>query len=197
MTTIELIDQFEQIKLLADPRRLEIVRLLLAGSASLTQLGSKLEQHPARVRHHLQKLEQAGLVELDEITITKGITEKFYRAKAGAYLFQKMVLPNDSERKTIIFSGSHDLAVDMLSQSLGKEINVLNLSNGSLDGLIALRQGFSHISGSHLMDMDGEYNTAHVRNLLSDHEPDHHYPGKPAAGIDDGNRESERNSRIG
>ena len=171
MNTIDLLDRFEQIKQLADPRRLEIVRLLLADSASLTQLGSRLGQHPARVRHHLQKLMKAGLVELDEVTITKGITEKFYRAKAGAYLFHKLVLPIDTERETIICSGSHDLAVDILPQSLGKGVNFLNLPNGSLDGLIALRQGFCHISGSHLMDAEGEYNTTYVRNLLSDHDP--------------------------
>ena len=171
MSTIELLDQFDQIKQLADPRRLEIVRLLLADSASLTQLGSRLGQHPARVRHHLQKLMEADLVELDEITITNGITEKFYRAKAGAYLFHKLVLPTDAKRETIICSGSHDLAVDILSDSLRKSINVLSLPNGSLDGLIALRQGFCHISGSHLMDADGDYNTTYVRNLLSDHDP--------------------------
>jgi putative molybdopterin biosynthesis protein len=171
MSKIELLDQFKQIKQLADPRRLEIVRLLLANSASLTQLGSRLDQHPARVRHHLQKLMEAGLVELDEITITNGITEKFYRAKAGAYLFHKLVLPIDTERETIICSGSHDLAVDILSHNLGKGVNVLSLPNGSLDGLIALRQGFCHITGSHLMDADGDYNTTYVRNLLADHDP--------------------------
>ena len=95
MSNIELLDQFSKIKVLADPRRLKIIQLLMAKSASLTQLGQMLGQHPARIRHHIQKLEEAGLIELNEITITRGVTEKFYKAKAGAYLLQKMILPED------------------------------------------------------------------------------------------------------
>jgi putative molybdopterin biosynthesis protein len=171
MKSIELLDQFEKIKLLADPRRLEIVRLLLARPASLTQLGARLGQHPARVRHHVQKLEEAGLIELDQITITRGVTEKFYRARAGAYLFQKMILPEDKQKNTIIISGSHDPAVDILSQNLERHANILSLPNGSLNGLIALRQGLCNLTGSHLKDVDGDYNTPYVRHLLSDHDP--------------------------
>ena len=168
MGKVAILDQFEQIKALADPRRLEILRLLLAGPASLTQLGSHLGQHPARVRHHMQKLEEAGLVEINEITITNGVTEKFYRTSAGAYLIQQMVLPKGGQRQTIIFSGSHDLAIEQLSQALGAHINLLSLPVGSLDGLVALRQGFCHIAGSHLLDTNGEYNTPFVRHLLPD-----------------------------
>ena len=168
MSTVEILDHFEQIKALADPRRLAILRLLLAGPASLTQLGASLGQHPARVRHHMQKLEAAGLVEINEITITNGVTEKFYRTTAGAYLIQQMVLPNESQRQTIIFSGSHDLAIEQLAQALGANVNLLTLPVGSLDGLVALRQGFCHIAGSHLLDKDGEYNTPFVRHLLPD-----------------------------
>ncbi len=168
MSKVEILDQFEQIKALADSRRLEILRLLLAKPASLTQLGIKLGQHPARVRHHLQKLEKAGLVELSEVTIISGVTEKFYRTCAGAYLIQQMVLPKDGQRQTIIFSGSHDLAIEQFSQTLGNNINLLSLPVGSLDGLVALRQGFCHIAGSHLLDTNGGYNTPFVRHLLPD-----------------------------
>jgi DNA-binding transcriptional ArsR family regulator len=168
MDPVEILSGFEQIKALADTRRLAILRLLMAGSASLTQLGLALGQHPARVRHHLQKLEQAGLVELSQVTVTSGVTEKFYRARAGALIVQAMVLPQDSKRQTIIFSGSHDLAMELMSHSLAKYINLLNLPVGSLDGLVALRQGFCHLAGSHLLDMDGEYNTPFVRHLFPD-----------------------------
>jgi putative molybdopterin biosynthesis protein len=168
MGKVEILTQFEQIKAMADPRRLEILRLVMAEPASLTQLGVRLGQHPARVRHHMQKLESAGLVEINEITVTSGVTEKFYRACAGAYLMQQMVLPKDNHRKTIIFSGSHDLAIEQLTQALGVHVNLLSLAVGSLDGLVALRQGFCHIAGSHLLDTNGEYNTPYVQRLLPD-----------------------------
>lgn len=168
MDQVEILDQFEKIKALADPRRLEILQLLLASPASLTQLGICLGQHPAWVRHHMQKLEQAGLVEINEVTVTRGVTEKFYRTTAGAYLIQQMILPRDAKKQTIIFSGSHDLAIEQFSQALGGHINLLSIPVGSLDGLVALRQGFCHIAGSHLLDTNGEYNTPFVRHLLPD-----------------------------
>jgi putative molybdopterin biosynthesis protein len=38
---------------------------------------------------------------------------------------------------------------------------------GSLDGLIALRQGLAHLTGCHLLDIDsGEYNLPYVRHLF-------------------------------
>jgi putative molybdopterin biosynthesis protein len=43
----------------------------------------------------------------------------------------------------------------------------LVLPVGSLDGLIALRQGLAHLTGCHLLDIDsGEYNLPYVRHLF-------------------------------
>ncbi len=39
---------------------------------------------------------------------------------------------------------------------------------GSLDGLVALRQGLCHVSGCHLLDVTGEYNLPFVRHLFPD-----------------------------
>ncbi len=94
--SVERLTTFEQIKLLADARRLSILRHLMAGPASLTQLGHILGEHPAWVRHHLVRLEQAGLVEIAEVRTIAGVTEKFYRAKAGAFLLQEMILPENT-----------------------------------------------------------------------------------------------------
>lgn len=170
MESFSTLDQFEKIKVLADPRRLRILRILLSGSASLTQIGLQLGQTPARVRHHMQKLESAGLVELENVTVTRGVTEKFYHACAGAYLLHQMILPNPGKRATVIFSGSHDLAVEQISRALEAHLHFLCLSIGSLDGLVSLRQGMCHFTGSHLLDVDGEFNTPFVRRLLPDRQ---------------------------
>jgi molybdate-binding protein len=165
---IQRINTFEQIKLLSDSRRLSILRHLMAGPASLTHLGHALGEHPAWVRHHLVRLEQAGLVELAEVKIVAGVTEKFYRAKADAFILQEMILPENPTVPTIIFSGSHDLAVETLARQLGGHLNVMVLPIGSLDGLIMLRQGLCHISGCHLLDVSGEYNLPFVQHLFPD-----------------------------
>jgi putative molybdopterin biosynthesis protein len=169
MQTVEPIRTFDQIKLLADPRRMNILRLLMASPATLTQLAKTLRQSPAWVRHHIKLLESADLVEMAEIRTTGTVTEKYYRARAGALFLQEIILPT-SKNPAVIFSGSHDLALEVMASALADHVNVLNLPVGSLDGLVNLRQGLCHISGAHLLDENGEYNTPYVRRLFPDRE---------------------------
>lgn len=163
------IHTFEQIKLLADSRRLLILRLLMAEPATLSQLASALRQSPAWVRHHILALQAAGLIELAEIRRTGTVIEKFYRAKAGALLLQEVVLPK-SKKPVIVFSGSHDLALEAAAAHLERHAHLLSLPVGSLDGLVNLRQGLCQFSGAHLRDENGEYNTPHLRRLFPDRD---------------------------
>jgi putative molybdopterin biosynthesis protein len=167
MNKVETLHAFEQIKLLSDARRLQILRLLMASPASLTQLARTLKQSPAWVRHHILALETANLIELSEVRITGKVTEKFYRAKAGAFLVQELILP-EGGKPAIVFSGSHDLALEKISAQIADHLTLLTLPVGSLDGLVNLRQGLCQISGAHLLDKSGEYNTPFVRHLFPD-----------------------------
>jgi putative molybdopterin biosynthesis protein len=167
MHTTAPIRTFEQIKSLADARRLAILRLLMAGSATLTQLGAALGKSPAWVQHHIGRLVSAGLVEVAEIRTSGRVTEKYYRAKAGAYLLQELVLPA-GEKPVLLISGSHDLALEQLAADLAPRLDVIAQPVGSLDGLVNLRQGLCHLSGAHLLDVDGDYNAPIVRRLFPD-----------------------------
>lgn len=171
MDKVETLHAFEQIKLLADSRRLQILRLLMASSASLTQLARTLGQSPAWVRHHILTLESAELIELAEVRRTGKVTEKFYRARAGAFLLQELILP-EGGKPAIVFSGSHDLALEKISAQIGDHLTLLTLPVGSLDGLVNLRQGLCQISGAHLLDKSGEYNAPFVRHLFPDRSMD-------------------------
>ena len=110
MKKVESINSFGKIKLLADSRRMEILRLLMASPATLTQLARTLKQSPAWIRHHILSLEFANLVEVSEIRKTGKVTEKYYHAKADAFLLQEIILPK-TKKPAVIFSGSHDLAL--------------------------------------------------------------------------------------
>ncbi|MBN1453366.1 MAG: ArsR family transcriptional regulator [Anaerolineales bacterium] len=171
MDKVESLHAFEQIKLLSDSRRLQILRLLMASPASLTQLAKTLHQSPAWVRHHILALESANLIELSEVRITGKVTEKFYRAKAGAFLLQELILP-EGGKPAIVFSGSHDLALEKISAQIADHLTLLTLPVGSLDGLVNLRQGLCQISGAHLLDKSGEYNAPFVRHLFPDRAMD-------------------------
>ena len=167
MKKIVQLQAFDQIKTLSDPRRLDILRLLMAAPATLTLLARTMKQSPAWVRHHILALESAGLIEVSEIRKTGKVMEKFYCAKADALLLQEIILPK-SKKPAVIFSGSHDLALENVSEQLAKYVNLLSLPVGSLDGLVNLRQGLCQISGSHLLDESGEYNTPFVKRLFPD-----------------------------
>jgi putative molybdopterin biosynthesis protein len=169
MKTVSPINSFDKIKLLADSRRMDILRLLMAAPATLTLLARTMKQSPAWVRHHILALESAGLIEISEIRKTGKVMEKFYRAKADALLVQEIILPK-SKKPSVIFSGSHDIALESVTEQIAKHVNLLSLPVGSLDGLVNLRQGLCQISGSHLLDENGEYNTPFVKHLFPDRD---------------------------
>src|ERR1044071_9954442 len=101
MKKVETIRSFGNIKLLADLRRMDILRLLMASPATLTHLARTMKRSPAWIRHHILALESANLVEVSEIRKTGKVTEKFYRAKADAFLLQELILPK-TKRPTLI-----------------------------------------------------------------------------------------------
>lgn len=167
MKRVEPLQDFDQIKILSDPRRMDILRLLMASPASLTQLARTLKQSPAWIRHHLLALQGANLIELTEIRTRGKIREKYYRAHAGAFLLQEMILPK-GRKPAMIVSGSHDLALEAIADHLARHLMLLSLPVGSLDGLMNLRQGLCQIAGAHLLDENGEYNTPFVRRFFPD-----------------------------
>jgi putative molybdopterin biosynthesis protein len=168
MGSIKSIQSLEQLKLLSDPRRYAILQQLMLKPASLTMLGKVLGEHPAWVRHHLKKLEAAGLVELVEVHIQSGVVEKYYRACAEGFLVSELIIPEKTAHPIVVFSGSHDLAFELLAELVADHLDVLSMTVGSLDGLIALRQNLCHLSGTHLLDPCGEYNVPYIRHFFPD-----------------------------
>lgn len=169
MEHIEILESLDAVRPLADSRRLMLLRLLMDAPATLTQLARAVQQSPAWVRHHIKVLESAGLVELMEIRKKGRVTEKYYRARANAFVARDLILPRTT-RARVVFSGSHDLALEAAAGKLEKHLHLLGLTVGSLDGLLNLRQGLSKIAGTHLRDERGAYNLAYVRRLFPDRE---------------------------
>ncbi len=155
MEEISHIDAVGSLRVLASEERLHLLRLLMRGPATLTQLGAEVGHHPAWVRHHVLSLEHAGLVELAETRRHKNVVEKFYCATARAYAVNFMVLPEAGRNGLLVLVGSDDPALGMLAQRLRDDPSapdVLTIAMGSLEGLIAMRQGVGHVAGCHLLD---------------------------------------------
>ena len=165
MKITRTIRSFEQIKILADARRLQLLRLLMAAPSTLTQLAAAVGHTPAWVKHHLTVLENAGLVELLEVRTHGTVTEKFYASRAAAWLLQEIIFPS-GDSTVFLFAGSHDLALELIAEHLAPGIDLLIQPVGSLDGLATLRLGFCHLAGTHLLDVSGVYNVPYIRQLF-------------------------------
>jgi putative molybdopterin biosynthesis protein len=154
MKQVKQINSLEKMNSLSDPRRIEILQLLMQKPRTISQISRILGEFPAGSRYHIKVLEEAGLVEMSEIRESNGYIEKYYRAVAGAFILHKIILPQ-SDDQNLVFMGSHDLALEKLFtlfESCFPAYSTINLPVGSMDGLIAVRQGFSQLSGCHIYD---------------------------------------------
>lgn len=74
----------------------------------------------------------------------------------------------------IVFNGSHDLTIDILSSFLRKEstgAKIISSHVGSMAGIMAIRKGEAHIAGIHLLDPETkEYNRSYVQRFLAGQE---------------------------
>jgi putative molybdopterin biosynthesis protein len=90
---------------------------------------------------------------------------------AGADVEVELLHSLDDIRKTVVAIGSHDLALDLLSNALARRIPGASLASanvGSLGGLLALSRGEAHLAGSHLLDeQTGQYNVSYIQRHLA------------------------------
>jgi putative molybdopterin biosynthesis protein len=172
MKQIETIHLAPQIKAVADSRRLSILTSLMSRPMTISQLGRDFNKPPSWVRHHVKVLQTAGFVEVSRIQVSDGYLEKYYQATSSAYVIQQLIIPKLNGMEAIIGSGSHDPALDHIFdevQETGSPTSVFYLRIGSLEGLIALRQGISQFAGCHLFDpITQDYNLPFIRHILPD-----------------------------
>jgi len=169
MDEMRTVRQREQLACLSDSNRLLVLRRLMMRPATISQVGASIGKHPAWVRHHVLSLLTAGLIELSEVRTTRNFTEKYYRSCAGSFSAHMLVTPGEAEPgEEIVIAGSHDLALDLLAESTPKA-HLRPIATGSLDGLVALRQGLADAAACHLFDEhEHEYNLPYIRHLFPD-----------------------------
>ena len=163
---VSTIRESKQLEIIADPHRVAILRMLMTKPCRLTDLGLALDRHPAWIRHHILRLLSAGLVDLAEEKIVANHHEKWYRASAQAYAVNMLLTADTGVETSIVVLGSDDpILRELATEVVGTGITPVSI--GSLDGLIALRQGLADMAGCHLIDPDtDEYNSSYVRRLL-------------------------------
>lgn len=169
---VRRVEGVEQLAALADPTREAILRRLMAAPATITQIAEATGSYAALVRHHLKRLEAVGLVVLDREVQVRNFTEKYYRATAAAFEAHILLVADTGAKGPLTVLGSHDLALEALADRVNLTVGeraVIPVAIGSLDGLIAMRQGLADVVGCHLFDADADdFNVPYVRHLLPD-----------------------------
>lgn len=157
-------------KTLAHPKRVALLQRLMAGPATLSQLGESFETTPAHIRHHLVVLEEAGLVEFTGARPVQGGSEKYFQATAQALFIHRAILADTPRGRMSLTIGSMDAGIRLLAEQVRRKTEDIHLQPvplSSLDGLIALRQGLCQMSACHLIDPQTEsYNLPFVQRLF-------------------------------
>ena len=113
----------------------------------------------------------SGLARAEGMMVIAALSEGCAK---GAEVECELLRPEQEVRNTMLITGSHDVALDLLGSEVHRrrpELNVASSHVGSMAGLAALREGLCHMAGSHLLDPEtGEYNWRHVRELFGEEE---------------------------
>ena len=99
MKGIEVITDPRKARVLVDPMRREITRLLAHREMTENELAETLGLSNPAVGHHLRILKKSGLIRISSRKIEKhGIVQKFYEANALVYLIDTRDMPLEIER---------------------------------------------------------------------------------------------------
>ncbi|MEH7095919.1 molybdopterin biosynthesis protein [Neobacillus vireti] len=118
------------------------------------------------------------------LTRAAGVTMSYVRADAmliippnisgyeqGDMAEVELLRPLEEIKNAIVFSGSHDLTIDLLSSQLKRartELKIVSSHVGSMAGIMAIRKGEAHVAGIHLLDPSTkQYNRSYINKLLA------------------------------
>lgn len=122
----------EQLKVLADPRRIRILELLGEEERTTKQVAEILGEPPTRLYHHVAALARVGLIRLARTRQSRGALEKYYVAVAKAFgadpkLFRSRRGPQAAQAAGTLATRALDLTAEDLRAVLAQ--------GGSVGGL--------------------------------------------------------------
>lgn len=90
--------------------------------------------------------------------------------EAGSEVSIKLLKNEEDIKNTLVCIGSHDPIIDIIGDLMHIKNRKLFLSSahvGSMGGIMALKNGETHIAPIHLLDIEsGEYNTSYINKYL-------------------------------
>ncbi len=85
MAKVKVINDPETIKMILEDTRRRILHLLREKEMTISQLSEILGKTPQTIYHHIEKLKEAGLVEVKRTEMKGNLVEKYYGRTADAF----------------------------------------------------------------------------------------------------------------
>jgi DNA-binding transcriptional ArsR family regulator len=108
----------QQLKVLSDPLRVDMLELILYEAHTVKQLATILAMPPTKLYYHMNALEMAGFARIVQTQVKSGIIEKYYRRAARTFLvdpqlFTARPVPNGQQANlaklvTYVFQATTD-----------------------------------------------------------------------------------------
>lgn len=112
----KVLSSLEEIKVISDPFRLNILFIFAEDQTPLTvkQIAVELNEGASKVHYHVKELERIGVLEIVETKEKAGIMEKFYLPTAEVFKVEKSIgTPEDQQ--------NHLLAGDNVFQAIKED----------------------------------------------------------------------------
>ena len=138
-----LLTNLEQMKVLADPRRIRILELL-GEERTTKQVAEILGEPPTRLYHHVAALARVGLIRLARTRQSRGAQEKYFVAVARAFsadpkLFTSRRGPQAAEVAGSIATQVLDLTAEDLRALLAQGASLENLQEQGILSYLEVR----------------------------------------------------------
>ncbi|MEH7180744.1 molybdopterin biosynthesis protein [Neobacillus vireti] len=125
-----------------------------------------------------------GQLVANPLTRAAGVTMSYVRAdgllvvpaniigyEQGDFAEVELLRPLEEIKNAIMFCGSHDMTIDLLSSQLKRvraDMKIVSAHVGSMAGIMAIRKGEAHVAGIHLLDpITKQYNLSYVKKILA------------------------------
>jgi DNA-binding transcriptional ArsR family regulator len=134
----------EQLKVLADPRRIRILELLGDEERTTKQVAEILGEPPTRLYHHVAALARVGLIRLARTRQSRGALEKYYVAVAQAFsadpkLFTSRRGPQAAAAAGTLATQALDLTAEDLRALLAQEENLESMKEQGILSYLEVR----------------------------------------------------------
>lgn len=104
MNDIYILTKLEQIRAIVEPLRIRILNLLIQESLTTKQVANHLGENVNKLYHHIEILEEAGMIALVETRKNRGTLEKYYRSVAKFFTLSPILFEVRLETENMVLN---------------------------------------------------------------------------------------------